>query len=79
MLFNPFPGDAIVDLSFATDQGPSTPPDFQGVVVPARGVKALDVGEHVRRRVEDRGGSPVLTGALLRVRDCAHEASVLLT
>jgi hypothetical protein len=51
-LFNPFPGDAIVDLNFATDQGPSAPPDFQGVVVPARGLQVLDIGEHVRRRVD---------------------------
>jgi hypothetical protein len=51
-LFNPFPGDAIVDLSFVTDQGPTAPAEFQGLVIPARGLKALDVGEHVRRRVD---------------------------
>lgn len=49
-LFNPFPEDAIVDMDFATEQGPTAPGDFQGVVVPARSVVALNVGDHVRRR-----------------------------
>ena len=49
-LFNPFPEDAIVDLSFVTDQGSAVPSDFQGVVVPGRGLVMIDVGEHVRRR-----------------------------
>ncbi|MEY2425425.1 MAG: hypothetical protein QOI61_997 [Actinomycetota bacterium] len=49
-LFNPFPDDAIVDLSFATEQGRDAPAAFQGVVVPANGLVPLDVGTHVRRR-----------------------------
>ena len=49
-LFNPFPDDAIVDVSFTTDEGRSAPGAFQGVVVPASSVVALDVGSHVRRR-----------------------------
>jgi hypothetical protein len=49
-LFNPFPGDAIVDLDFATDTGPFTPSDLQGLIVPGRGVTVIDVGQHVRRR-----------------------------
>jgi hypothetical protein len=49
-LFNPFPGDAIVDLNFATDTGPSTPSDLQGLVVPGPGVTVIDIGQHVRRR-----------------------------
>jgi hypothetical protein len=49
-LFNPFPEDAIVDLDFATDQGRTAPGAFQGLVVPARTVRAVNVGEHVRRR-----------------------------
>jgi hypothetical protein len=50
-LFNPFPEDAVVDLSFATDQGPSEPNEFQGVIVPGRGLTMVNVGDHVRRRV----------------------------
>ena len=49
-LFNPFPSDAVVDLSFVTDQGPANPPEFQGVVVPAGGLRVLSIGDHVRRR-----------------------------
>ncbi len=49
-LLNPFPEDAIVDLSFATDAGHAVPADFQGIVVPPRGLVVVDVGSHVRRR-----------------------------
>lgn len=49
-LFNPFPDDAIVDLSFTTDEGRSAPADFQGVVVAAGSLRVLDIGTHVRRR-----------------------------
>ena len=51
-LFNPFPSDAIVDLSFQTDQGRAVPDAFQGLVVPGRGVIVVNVGDHVRRRDE---------------------------
>jgi hypothetical protein len=49
-LFNPFPDDAIVDMTFATEQGRDAPAAFQGIVVPANGLVPLDVGTHVRRR-----------------------------
>lgn len=49
-LFNPFPEDAIADLGFVTDQGRAAPADFQGIVVPGRAVRTVDVGTHVRRR-----------------------------
>ncbi|MBA3654388.1 MAG: hypothetical protein H0W70_09365 [Actinobacteria bacterium] len=49
-LFNPFPEDAIVDLDFATDQGRTAPGAFQRIVVGARSVLAVSIGDHVRRR-----------------------------
>lgn len=49
---NPFPGDVIVDVSAATEEGPVAPGDLQGVVVPGRSVVVKDIGEHVRRREE---------------------------
>jgi len=49
-LLNPFPDDAIVSLSFLTDQGRAVPGDLQGVVVPGRSVLVVDIGQHVRRR-----------------------------
>src|SRR5262249_39376507 len=51
-LFNPFPDDAIVDLTFATEQGHIAPAAFQGLVVPANSLVPLDVGDHVRRRAQ---------------------------
>jgi len=49
-LYNPFPVEAIADLRFATDQGPTTPDAYQGVVVPARGSLVLNIGDRVRIR-----------------------------
>lgn len=49
-LFNPFPDDAIAELSFTHEEGRSAPGDLQGLVVPARGLVVVDVGTQVRRR-----------------------------
>ncbi len=49
-LLNPYPEDAIVDLSFVTEQGVEAPADFQGIVVPARSLEGIDIGTHLRRR-----------------------------
>lgn len=48
-LYNPFPADAIVDLAFAATEGRAEPADLQGVVIPGRGLVAVNVGDHVRR------------------------------
>lgn len=64
-LYNPFPEDAIVDLSFVTEQGRVVPQALQGIVVPARRMVAVNVGEQVIRRkavsgtVHARGGRVV--------------------
>jgi hypothetical protein len=50
VLANPFPEDAIVDLSFSTDQRRVVPQALQGVVVPARGLLPLNIGDQVLRR-----------------------------
>ena len=49
-LLNPFPDEAIVSLAFSSDQGRAVPGDLQGLVVPGRSVRVIDIGEHVRRR-----------------------------
>jgi hypothetical protein len=49
-LYNPFPDDAVVDFSFATDQGRLAPQGLQAVVVPAGRPAVVNVGEHVLRR-----------------------------
>lgn len=49
-LFNPFPDDAIVDITFATDQGRDEPESLQGLPVMAGTTLRVNVGEVVRRR-----------------------------
>ena len=49
-IFNPFPEDAIVDLSFSTDQGRAVPSDFTGLVVKGGRLLVVKVEDHVRRR-----------------------------
>lgn len=49
-LYNPFPDDAVVDFTFATDQGGLAPQALQAVVVPAGRPAVVNVGEHVLRR-----------------------------
>lgn len=50
MVFNPFPEDALVDVSFSTETGRVVPENTAGLVVPGRGMLAVPVGEYVRRR-----------------------------
>jgi hypothetical protein len=64
-LFNPFADDAIVDFTFSTEQGPTTPIDFQGVVVPAHGLLMADIGAHVRRRDHVATAMAVRTGRIV--------------
>jgi len=82
-LFNPFPEDAIADLSFSTDQGRAVPADFQGIVVPGRSLVVTPVGEHVRRResvateVHTRSGRLVVVQH--QARDVPGRAGVSVT
>jgi hypothetical protein len=50
VLFNPFSGDAVVDIAFATDQGRDQPEALQGLPVAAGSTTRIAVGEFVRRR-----------------------------
>lgn len=43
-LFNPFPGDAGVDIEIGLDTGTRTPTSVTGVVVPAGTTKTIDLG-----------------------------------
>lgn len=64
-LFNPFPGDATVDLTFDTEDGARTPQQFQGLVLPGGRVTVVDIGnvvtlrEHVSTIVHSRTGRVV--------------------
>ena len=48
-LFNPFPDDAVVDVTFTTAEGVREPDEFRGFLVPARRVVVVDVGSAVQR------------------------------
>ena len=49
-LADPYSEDAIVDLSFSTEQGQEAPADYQGIVISAGSVVGIDVGAHLRQR-----------------------------
>ena len=40
-LFDPFPDDTSVDISFVTDQGPRSPRALQAFVIPGRSLRAV--------------------------------------
>jgi hypothetical protein len=49
-VYNPFPEDAIVDLTFSTEDGVSAPQGLQGLAVRGRGLLPVNVGDFVHRR-----------------------------
>jgi hypothetical protein len=49
-MLNPYSTDAVVDLSFTTDQGLEQPQEFQGVVVAPGQLVTVNLGDHLRRR-----------------------------
>jgi hypothetical protein len=49
-LFNPFPGDAVVDITFDTEDGYRSPENLQALLVPARRLVVVDVESLVTRR-----------------------------
>ena len=79
-LFNPFPEDAIVDLSFSTDQGRASPAAFRPIVVPARTLVVRQIGDHVRRREAISTEVAVRTGrvvaAVTQTRTAAGKAGL---
>lgn len=67
-LFNPFPEDALVDLSFVTEEGQVTPEDLTGFRIPGRGLVALNLGDYVQRREEVSAAVVARTGRLVVAR-----------
>ncbi|CAB4323441.1 MAG: hypothetical protein F2520_05850 [Actinobacteria bacterium] len=64
-LFNPFPGEATVDITFDTEDGSRAPQQFDGLVLPGGRVSVVDVGavvtlrEQVSTSVHARAGRVV--------------------
>jgi hypothetical protein len=44
-LSNPFPESAVVDLVFTTAEGRRAPPELRGIIVPARGVRSVQMSQ----------------------------------
>jgi len=74
-LFNPFPEDAIVDLSFSTDQGRAAPAAFRPIVVPARSLVVREIGDHVRRREAISTEVAVRTGRVVAAQTQTRAAA----
>lgn len=51
-LFNPFPGEAVVDVSALSDDGVREPEAYQGLVIPGAGVRTLKVSDVITLRAE---------------------------
>lgn len=49
-LFNPFPGDSVVDIQVVSVEGVRRPGGLTGLVVPGRSVVMADIGAEVTRR-----------------------------
>jgi hypothetical protein len=73
-LFNPFPDDAIVDLTFATDAGFIAPADLQGIAVPRRSRLTVPVGNFVRRQAQVALHAHVRTGRIVAEQSLAFTA-----
>jgi hypothetical protein len=51
-LFNPFPDEASVDITFEAEDGARDPGEYQGLVVPGSSVRVVPVGEKVTLRAQ---------------------------
>lgn len=82
-LFNPFPAQAIVDLSFVTSDGFRAPPAVQGYVVPGRHLSVIElesaIGRHEQVSTQVRARSGRLAVGRLQLfdgTDPAHPKAV---
>jgi hypothetical protein len=50
LAFNPFPDEAVVDFTFATNEGTRQPQDLLGYVIPPRSLRAIRLTEEVLRK-----------------------------
>ena len=64
-LFNPFPSDAVVSVTFDTDDGARAPVDFSAIVVPGNKVTVLDVSGAVTLRKEIATTVTVRSGRII--------------
>jgi len=67
-LLNPFPDDAVVDVSFITDAGSRSPTAFSGKLVPAQSLTVLQVAPQVPVNAQMTAQVTVLTGRVIAER-----------
>ncbi|MDY7102863.1 MAG: hypothetical protein S0880_16905 [Actinomycetota bacterium] len=48
-ILNPFPDRAVADITFDTDDGFRNPTDLNGLLIPGRSVRIIEVGNHAQR------------------------------
>ncbi len=65
VFMNPFPDDATLDISFATDEGTRDTLRFQGFVVPGRSVVGAFVDEDVTRKAQVSAQVEVRSGRIV--------------
>jgi len=67
-LLNPFPDDAVVDVSFVTDAGTRSPTAFKGTLVPAQSLTVLQVAPEVPVNAQVTAQVSVLAGRVIAER-----------
>lgn len=65
VFFNPFPGDAVLDVAFSTDEGRRSPKAFQDLTIPGRTVRAVTVTDKVTVREVVAAAVDVRVGRLV--------------
>lgn len=74
-LFNPFPDDAIVDITFSTDEGQDEPAALSGLPVPAGSTTLVNLQDHVRRRAVTATSVVARSGRLVADRIQSFDGS----
>ena len=74
-LFNPFPDDAIVDITFATDAGRVEPGALSGLPIAAGTTTLVNVHDHVRRQAITAAAVVARNGRLIVDRVQAFDGS----
>lgn len=76
LALNPFPDDAVVDISFSTEEGVVTPQALTGLLVRGQALTTINVGEFVQRRESVSTTLIARTGRLVVGRLQAFDGTV---
>jgi hypothetical protein len=68
LLYNAFPEDAIVDISFFTEEGKSVPQGLQGLAIPGRQLTIVPVQDFVHRRQQAAAVVATRVGRIVAAR-----------